>query len=146
MNVIVIKCADGSVQIMQLIEAKDATAEVEKWKLNASKYVSHREMPIEAIPTDRAFRNAWSDVTPELSIDVDMIKARDIQRDRIRAIRKPLLESLDVKSIQALESGDAATVASVVAQKKTLRDLPTDPRIDAAQTLRDLKAILPGQP
>ena len=61
---------------MTLVNDADADEAIEKWKLaNPEKYVSHRQMPDSAIPTDRTFREAWADTTPELTIDIDMAKA-----------------------------------------------------------------------
>ena len=72
---IVIKTTNG-VSIMTLVNDADEAEAIEKWKLvNPEKYVSHRQMPDSAIPTDRTFRNAWADTTPELTIDIDMAKA-----------------------------------------------------------------------
>lgn len=49
--------------------------------------------------------------------------ADELQRKHFRALRKPLLEKLDVEFIRALESGDTALVASIAAKKKALRDV-----------------------
>ena len=49
--------------------------------------------------------------------------ADELKRKHFRALRKPLLEKLDVEFIRALESGDTVLVASIAAQKKTLRDV-----------------------
>lgn len=49
--------------------------------------------------------------------------ADELQRTHFRALRKPLLEKLDVEFIRALESGDAVLVASIAAKKKKLRDV-----------------------
>ena len=71
----VIKTTDG-VAIMTLVEGADLSEAIEKWKqANLGKYISHRQMPDSAIPTDRSFRHLWTDTTPELTIDIDMTKA-----------------------------------------------------------------------
>jgi hypothetical protein len=49
--------------------------------------------------------------------------ADELQRERFRTLRKPLLEKLDVQFIRALESGDTVLVASIAAKKKELRDV-----------------------
>ena len=49
--------------------------------------------------------------------------ADELQRERFRTLRKPLLETLDVQFIRALESGDTILVASIAAKKKELRDV-----------------------
>jgi hypothetical protein len=49
--------------------------------------------------------------------------ADELKRKHFRALRKPLLEKLDVEFIRALESGDTVLVASIAAKKKKLRDV-----------------------
>lgn len=74
-------------------------------------------------------------------ITVNMVKARNIWRDRLRAERKPRMEKLDVEYQRADEAGDAAWKADVANRKQVLRDAPQDPRIDSAATPQDLKLI-----
>lgn len=88
------------------------------------------------VPAFRDFRGAW---TYRLGIETDMDKARDIQKDVIRAARKTMLEALDVDTMKALESG--SDVSGIAAQKQTLRDITDDPRIAAAATPEELKAL-----
>jgi protein-tyrosine-phosphatase len=56
-------------------------------------------------------------------IKFNVDKAKEIQKDQMRAARKPLLEKLDVDYIVALERGDTAKVAEVAAEKQALRDV-----------------------
>ncbi len=74
-------------------------------------------------------------------ITIDMDKAKEIWRAKIRAARDPLFVPLDIRFQRALES--SADTAAIVAQKQALRDAPDDPRIAAAATLDDLKAVWP---
>jgi hypothetical protein len=74
-------------------------------------------------------------------IQIDMAKAVEIQRNRIRALREPLLAAFDVEFMRAVERGDQAEQARVVAEKQRLRDLPNDPRLTAARTVDELKII-----
>lgn len=100
---------------------------------------SYEIVDVSAIPTDRTFRNAWRKVGA--TVEVSMPPAREIHRDHIREARDPLLAELDVKYMKALEQGQDTT--AIVAQKQALRDAPQDPRIDAAQTPQELKAVWP---
>jgi hypothetical protein len=86
------------------------------------------------VPTDRTFRNAWKD---EGGIKVDMGKAKDLTKDRLRADRKPLLEAQDVAFQRALESG--ASTAEIVKEKQRLRDITK--QVDALTSLDELKAL-----
>ncbi len=90
------------------------------------------------IPTDRTFRDAWSDTGSGL-VQVDMSKAQEIQKDRLRELRAPKLEALDIAFMKALESGDTKAQADVVAQKQALRDVTNDPALAAATTPEQLK-------
>lgn len=74
-------------------------------------------------------------------ITIDMAKARDIWRDKIRAARAPLFAPLDIKFQRAMETG--SDTSAIVAGKQALRDAPEDPRLDKAATLDELKAIWP---
>jgi hypothetical protein len=94
---------------------------------------------IDTVPTDRAFRDAWT--FDGRSFGHDMVKAREIHRDRLRVQRAPLLDALDVAYARADEAGDVAAKAEIAARKQSLRDVTATPAIDAAQTVDDLKAI-----
>lgn len=76
-------------------------------------------------------------------IRIDMVKARDVWRDHIRRRRQPLLEELDREYMRADEAGDTKSKKGIAAKKKKLRDAPEDPRIEAATSPEDLKAIDP---
>lgn len=71
-------------------------------------------------------------------INVNMTKARDIHRDKVRQARNPKLAAKDVEFQRALETG--ADTAAIVAAKQALRDAPAAPAIDAASTPDELKA------
>lgn len=60
-----------------------------------------------------------------MGIGINVDKAKEIQKDKIRAVRNSLLEKADVDYIRALESGDTEKVAEVTATKQALRDAPT---------------------
>ena len=90
------------------------------------------------VPSDRHFRNAW-----KLSgsvISEDMTEAKKIFKDKIREVRKPLLEAEDVVYMKALEASDSTAQAASVAKKKALRDAPAASAISSADTIAKLKA------
>ena len=90
------------------------------------------------IPSDRHFRNAW-----KLSGSVmaeDMTAAKVIFKDKIREVRKPLLEAEDVVYMKAMEADDASAKTASVAKKKALRDAPAATAIENADTVAKLKA------
>ena len=95
-----------------------------------------------AIPAERVFRNAWTADESQGVITVDMTKARDIWRDKIRAVRSAEFARLDAEFMRALETG--ADTGAIIAQKQALRDATVDPAIDAAQTPEQLKLVQPA--
>lgn len=144
---IVIKKIDG-IDIMSVIGNSNTSDELRKWQnFNVGKYVSHREMPDDAIPTDRTFREAWADTTPELTIDIDMAKARDIHLQRIRIKRNAELSKLDTQATKAQDVGDTETLTQIRVRKQELRDLPATlaPTLASAVSVEALKAIQPLQ-
>lgn len=74
-------------------------------------------------------------------IVVDIERAAEIQRNRIRLAREPLLATLDREFMRALEAGDAAAIDRIKAEKQRLRDAPADKRIDSAKTIEELRAV-----
>ncbi len=74
-----------------------------------------------ALPADRTFRNAWTDDKPTPTVDVDITKAKEIHKNRLRELRKPKLEALDIQFMQALEQGQ--DTKAITAQKQVLRDV-----------------------
>ena len=92
------------------------------------------------IPEDRTYREAWTQ--KDNGLDVDLDKAKNIQIDRWRVDRKPLLEALDAEYMKALESNDKAKQIEIVSKKQSLRDLP---EVDLSHivTVEELRAFTP---
>ena len=70
-----------------------------------------------------------------MGIQVNINKAKDITKDKLRAERKPLLEALDVEYIKAQETG--ADTLAIVAEKQRLRDITKT--VDNMNTVEELK-------
>ncbi len=102
---------------------------------NKGKKVTHKIMPISEVPQDREFRDAWQ--LKSSKIDIDIAKAKEIKKEKLRAERKPLLAALDVEFQRALEEGQGTAV--IVAKKNKLRDITKE--VDNVTTVEDLKAI-----
>lgn len=73
-------------------------------------------------------------------ITINIDKAKTIKKDRLRDERKPLLESLDVDYMRALEAGTDTT--DIVTEKQRLRDITN--LVDDCTTVEELKAIQIG--
>jgi uncharacterized protein YdaT len=72
-----------------------------------------------------------------MGIIVDINKAKDITKDRLREERKPLLEAQDVAFQRALESN--ADTSAIVAEKQRLRDITN--QVDSMTTVEELKGV-----
>ena len=90
------------------------------------------------LPSGRHFRNAWKLNGSVMAEDITAAKV--IFKDKIREVRKPLLEAEDVVYMKALEADDASAKTASVAKKKALRDAPAAKAIDDADTIAKLKA------
>lgn len=144
--------ADGGLSIMQFVtkgllnesvvferEASDENIadEIAKAQIDA---VEWRRIGPDEVPADRTFRNAWKDDGKALGVDLP--KARDIHRERLRTLRAPLLTALDAEFQRSYK--DPAAMDAIEAKKQALRDVTADPAIEAAKTPEDLKAVLPA--
>ena len=70
-------------------------------------------------------------------ITIDITKAKEVWKDKIRNARKSALEKLDIDFIKAQEQGNDTT--SIVATKQLLRDLPN--QVDTANSINEIKAV-----
>ena len=73
----------------------------------------------------------------DMAIIIDINKAKDITKDRLRQEREPLLLAQDVAFQRALESN--SDTSAIVAEKQRLRDITT--LVDTANTVEELKAL-----
>ena len=72
-----------------------------------------------------------------MPLKINIEKAKNIWKDKIRNARKPKLEELDVEFVRAQETG--ADTSAIVAKKKELRDFPA--QVDSATTTDEIKAV-----
>ena len=93
------------------------------------------------IPAERTFREAWEPSGEAGVIAVNMTKAKDLWRDKIREARIEPFQALDTAYMKALETG--ADTSSIVAEKQALRDAPALASIENATTPEELKSIQP---
>ena len=73
-----------------------------------------------------------------MGFGIDMAKAREIHKNKIRAARTPKLAELDIEFQKALET--SADTTAIVSKKQALRDAPADSAIDSATTTDELKS------
>jgi hypothetical protein len=85
--------------------------------------------------SDNDFFDAW-----ELSgstVSVNLSKAKEITKARLRAEREPLLQAQDVLFQRALET--SADTTAIVAEKQRLRDITN--QVDSATTTAQLRGM-----
>ena len=73
-----------------------------------------------------------------MGFGINMSKARDIHKTKIRYARAPKLAELDIEFQKALETG--SDTAAIVSKKQALRDAPADSAIESAKTATELQA------
>jgi hypothetical protein len=131
MQVIIFTNENGGVSIcvptgeisIEAVKTKDTPA--------SSIIVDHDTLP----NSDNDFFDAW-----ELSgstVSVNITKAKEITKKRLRAEREPLLEAQDVLFQKALET--SADTTAIVAEKQRLRDITN--QVDSATTTTQLRAM-----
>ena len=72
-----------------------------------------------------------------MGITVNITKAKDITKDRLREERKPLLEAQDLLFMRAQEQ--SADTTAIVAEKQRLRDITK--QVDSLTTVEELKGV-----
>ena len=76
-------------------------------------------------------------------ITINLDKAREIHKSKMREARAPKLQELDVTFMRAVEQADAAKQAEIAVEKQSLRDVTKDPDITAATDIEELKSAWP---
>lgn len=138
-----IKRADGGVSLNT--DDSDPVRTFEAWKQVADPgWLPATWDIIDAadVPTDRTFRSAWSAV--DRTVAVDMPKAVECHKDRLRQMRKEIFERLDAEFLRAIETGNQTLQAAIAAKKQALRNVTADPAITAARTPDELKEAVPA--
>ncbi len=135
MKRIVINNGDGTVGIMI-----PAPKELEKMSIEdiATKDVpnglTYRITDTVNIPSDKIFREAWTDDNPTETVDVDMPKAREIHMNKIRELRNKKLSELDIETLRGND---------VELEKQALRDIPQTLDLSIKSTPDELKLTMP---
>jgi len=91
-----------------------------------------------SLPRDNDFYDAWE--MDDTTVTVNLAKAKEITKNRLRAERAPLLAAQDVAFQRALETG--ADTTAIVAEKQRLRDITL--LADSATTLDELRGLKAG--
>lgn len=95
-----------------------------------------RIVDVTELPSEHnEFYDAWE--MTETTVTVNLSKAKEIAKNRLRAERAPLLQAQDVAFQRALESG--SDTSEIVAEKQRLRDITK--LADQATSLEELKSL-----
>lgn len=76
-------------------------------------------------------------------ITINLELAKNIWKNKLRQLRSPILNSLDILFLKSLETGDVEEQQRISNLKQLLRDITTDPRIENAQSVEELLNINP---
>jgi len=131
MQVIIFSNSNGGVSVciptgelpIEAVLAKDCPA--------GAKIVDTAELP----EADNDFYNAWELVDGVVTVNLG--KAKELTKERLRQERAPLLAAQDVAFQRALEEGKKTD--AIVAEKQRLRDITT--LTDSAASTEELRAI-----
>ena len=76
-----------------------------------------------------------------MPIGVNIPKAKELQKERFRQVRKPLLDALDIEYQRADEAGDASKKTEVANKKQALRDVTNSTALNDATTEAEVRAV-----
>ena len=108
------------------------------------------------LPAERTFREAWEATGVDTGvIGVNMDKAKEVWREKIRMAREPELVKLDAEFMKAMEIPESMLdensesvrekrLSEIVTAKQALRDAPADLLINEATTPEELKLVQPA--
>lgn len=75
---------------------------------------------------------------------IDLERAKDIWRNKMRPVRNERLKQLDIEWMRAMEDGDYQAAAKVIAKKVELRSITERDELKYAKTLDEVKAFWPA--
>ena len=130
-QVIIFTNDNGGVSVCMPTGELDIHAVKAKDTPSTSIIVQDSELP----QADNDFFNAWELANGVVTVNLD--KAKELTRSRLRAEREPLLAAQDVLFQRAQETG--GDTAAIVAEKQRLRDVTG--LVDACTTTAQLRAL-----
>lgn len=93
----------------------------------------------ESLPDDREFRDAWN-----FDGKIDLAKAKEVWKNKIRQVRDKKLKALDIKWMKAMERGEVKIAGAIAADKQVLRDVTEREELTGAKSLKEIKAFWPS--
>lgn len=99
-----------------------------------------------ALPQNRHFTDAWAlgeDANHNQIIVIDVEKAKDVWKRRMRDARAPIMTKLDAEYFMALEQNNTARSSEIAATKQLLRDVTKLPELLNATTIEEIEGVWP---
>ena len=99
-----------------------------------------------ALPQNRYFTDAWAlseDENHNQIVVIDVEKAKEVWKRRMRDARAPLMTKLDADYFRAMEEGDKAKQKTIADTKKLLRDVTELPELANAKSVEEIEAVWP---
>ena len=94
---------------------------------------------VESVDINNAFFNAY-EFDKDAGAKININKAKEIHLARFRSARIPLLASLDVDFMRAVESGNTTLQKEIASKKQALRDVT---KTELPNTLEEIKSTWP---
>jgi hypothetical protein len=131
-QVIIFSNDNGGVSVCVPTGEMDINAVKAKDTPSGSIIVDSADLP----QADNDFFNAWELADGVVTVNLD--KAKEITRNRLRMDRVPLLNAQDVAYMRATEAG--ADTTAIVAEKQRLRDITG--LVDGCTTTAELRGLV----
>lgn len=147
--IIIWELPDKSIAVTNLVSNVDVNEEISKISADRPEFMfkftidtnTEEVAKMSQFKLDEFFKSVEIDDTNNFVYNI--VKAKNIWKDKIRKDRYKKLLELDVEYQRALENNDTVKMAEVANKKQILRDAPNNPAIDAATTLEELREVYP---
>lgn len=99
-----------------------------------------------SFPQNRLFNDAWAlseDENHNQIVVIDVEKAKEVWKRRMREARAPIMTKLDAEYFRALETQDNAKATEVATKKQLLRDVTKLPALLNATTVEEIEGVWP---
>lgn len=124
-------------------EAERARIEADPAAFGLADFVFKSYSPVEDIPTDREFREAWKFDEGERKVKPDLVKSKEIKDKRVAEdVAKRTQVLLDQHKVATI-TGDAAALAAVEDEIRLLKDTKDEAKIkvEAAPDVPKVKEV-----
>lgn len=100
-----------------------------------------------SFPQNRYFTDAWAlseDENHNQIVVIDVEKAKEVWKRRMRESRAPIMIKLDADYFRALESANTTWQTQIAETKQLLRDVTKLPELLNANTVEEIEAVWPN--